>query len=99
MPHYLMYIASKGAIEQATKALARELAGKQINVNCVAPGPTESRGFIANQTPQSLEMVTRLNPYGRMGKPDEIADTVVFLCQDASRWVTGQTIKVNGGMA
>ncbi|CAJ2505229.1 Uu.00g126230.m01.CDS01 [Anthostomella pinea] len=99
MPHYLAYISSKGAIEQATRVLSKDLGKKGINVNCVAPGPTTSKGFNANQTEQSLKMAASLNPNGRIGQPEEIADTILFLCQDASQWVMGQTLKVNGGMA
>ncbi|GAB1316614.1 hypothetical protein MFIFM68171_06824 [Madurella fahalii] len=98
-PHYLLYVASKGAIEQATRVLAKDLGKKGITVNAVAPGPTSSKGFHANQTDESLKMAAKLNPHGRIGEPDEIADAVAFLCTDASRWVTGQTLRVNGGMA
>ncbi|KAK3369722.1 hypothetical protein B0T24DRAFT_633125 [Lasiosphaeria ovina] len=99
MPHYLLYVASKGAIEQATRVLAKDLGKKDISVNCVAPGPTSSRGFHANQTDLSLKMAAGATPSGRLGQPDDIADAVAFLCGDNSRWVAGQTIRVNGGMA
>lgn len=98
-PHYLLYVASKGAIEQATRILSKDLGRKGIRVNAVAPGPTSSKGFHANQNEMSLKMARSANPYGRIGEPDEIADAVAFLCSDASRWVTGQTLRVNGGMA
>jgi 3-oxoacyl-[acyl-carrier protein] reductase len=99
MPHYLLYVSTKGAVEQATRVLSKDLGKKGINVNCVAPGPIKTDGFMANQTEQSLNMASSMNPNGRIGEPEEVADTVVFLCQNASRWVTGQTLRVNGGMA
>jgi len=99
MPHYLLYVSTKGAVEQATRVLSKDLGKKGINVNCVAPGPIKTDGFMANQTEQSLKMASSMNPNGRIGEPEEVADTVVFLCQNASRWVTGQTLRVNGGMA
>lgn len=99
MPFYLVYVSSKGAIEQATRVLAKDLGKKGIAVNCVAPGPTNSKGFSANQTEQTLKMAASLNPNGRIGEPEEIADAVAFLASSDSRWVMGQTLRVNGGMA
>ncbi|KAF2678714.1 putative oxidoreductase [Lentithecium fluviatile CBS 122367] len=99
MPPYLPYVSSKGAIEQMTRVLSKDLGRKGINVNCVAPGPTSTKLFMTHQTEQSLKMLSSLNPNGRIGEPEEVADTIAFLCSNESRWVMGQTLRVNGGMA
>lgn len=99
MPPYLTYLATKGAIEQMTRVMAKDLGRKGICVNCVAPGPTSTKLFMAHQTEQTLKFLGNLNPNGRIGEPDEVADAISFLCGSDSRWVMGQTLRVNGGMA
>ena len=91
------YAASKAGIIALTKTLAQEFGARSINVNAVAPG------FIETEMTQSLPEKVRegfLNriPFGRMGTPEEIADAVLFLASDASRYITGQVINVNGGI-
>ena len=91
------YAASKAGIIALTKTLAQEFGARNINVNAVAPG------FIETEMTQSLPEKVRegfLNriPFGRMGTPEEIADAVLFLASDASRYITGQVINVNGGI-
>lgn len=82
-----------------TRVLSKDLGRKGINVNCVAPGPTSTKLFMAHQTEQSLKILSSLNPNGRIGEPEEVADSIAFLCCSESRWVMGQTLRVNGGMA
>ena len=88
------YSASKAGIIGATKALALDLAKKKITVNCVAPGLIESE--MTQNLP--LDEVLKAIPVGRIGKPEEIASMVSFLCSDESAYVTRQVFSVNGGM-
>ncbi|KAL4866183.1 hypothetical protein BDV12DRAFT_199377 [Aspergillus spectabilis] len=99
MPPYLCYVASKGAIEQMTRVLSKDFGRKGIAVNCIAPGPTATELFNSIQTEQTLAFLRNANPNGRIGEPDDIADVIAFLCSGDSRWVMGQTLRVNGGMA
>lgn len=100
-PGYTAYVASKAGVEAATRVLAKEVAGRDITVNAVAPGPTESdmleSDFNSNPDPvaarQCLEGMT---PMGRIGKPDDIADVVLALAGPL-RWVHGQVIHTSGG--
>jgi 3-oxoacyl-(acyl-carrier-protein) reductase len=91
------YAATKGAIISLTETLARELAAKGINVNAVAPGFIETDMTRGIPEP-ALERVRAMTPMGRLGKPEEIADAVVFLAGPHSSYVTGQVLAVNGGM-
>ncbi|KAF7911172.1 uncharacterized protein EAF01_002680 [Botrytis porri] len=97
-PQYLTYIMSKGAIEQMTRGLSKDLARKSIMVNTVAPGPTATELFFRGMSEQLLKTLAGLNPQNRIGESDEIAE-VAFLSSEANLWVTGQTLQVNGGMA
>lgn len=82
-----------------TRVMSKDLGRKGICVNCVAPGPTSTKLFMSHQTEQSLKMLGGLNPSGRIGQPEEVADAISLLCGIDSRWVMGQTLRVNGGMA
>ena len=90
---------TKGAIEQMTRILAKDLASKGINVNAVAPGPTATELFLKGKSEQILKAITSNIPFGRLSESDEIASATGFLCSTASKWVTGQVLRVNGGMA
>jgi 3-oxoacyl-(acyl-carrier-protein) reductase len=91
------YAATKGAIISFTESLARELARKGITVNAVAPGFIET-DMVAGMPEAALAQVKANTPMGRLGKPQEIADAVVFLASPRSSFVTGQVLGVNGGM-
>ncbi|MBO1329938.1 SDR family oxidoreductase [Streptomyces sp. VRA16 Mangrove soil] len=97
-PGYGAYAASKGAVEAITLILARELRGKDITVNTVAPGPTATPLFFEGKSQELVDQIANGNPAQRLGTPDDIAETVAFLAGPA-RWVNGQTLYVNGGAA
>lgn len=91
------YAATKGALIAFTESLARELARKGVTVNAVAPGFIETD--MTHGVPQAtIDQVKALTPLGRLGKPEEVADAVVFLASPRSSYVTGQVLGVNGGM-
>ena len=91
------YAAAKGAVISFTESLARELARKGITVNAVAPGFIET-DMVSGMPEAALNQVKAMTPMGRLGKPEEIADAVVFLASPRSSYVTGQVLGVNGGM-
>ncbi|KAK3309818.1 uncharacterized protein B0T15DRAFT_506557 [Chaetomium strumarium] len=95
-PGYLLYAATKGAVDQMVRVLAKDLAPRGITVNAVAPGPTATDMFLAPKTEQQLDALRKQNPFGRFGEPDEIASVVAFVAGEGSKWVSGQTIRVNG---
>ncbi|MGO4594994.1 SDR family oxidoreductase [Leifsonia sp. 2TAF2] len=97
-PSYAGYAASKGAVNAMTLILARELRGKDITVNVVAPGPTATDLFLDGKDEQTVEGLAKLAPLERLGTPDDIAETVSYLAGPA-RWVNGQVLYVNGGIA
>lgn len=99
IPNYLLYNATKGAIEQMVRVMSKELASKGIIVNAVASGPTGTELFLKGKSEQLLKTVARGNPQERIGEPEDIANVIVFLSGSGSRWITGQRILVNGGMA
>jgi len=97
-PGYGAYAASKAAAEAITLILARELRGRDITVNTVAPGPTATPLFLDGKSPELIEQIAGNNPFQRLGDPRDIAEVVAFLAGPA-RWVNGQTLFVNGGAA
>jgi 3-oxoacyl-(acyl-carrier-protein) reductase len=91
------YAATKGGIIAFTESLARELARKGITVNAVAPGFIET-DMVNGMPPAAVDQVKAMTPIGRLGKPEEVADAVVFLASNRASYVTGQVLGVNGGM-
>jgi 3-oxoacyl-(acyl-carrier-protein) reductase len=91
------YAATKGAVISFTESLARELARKGITVNAVAPGFIET-DMVSAMPEAALNQVKAMTPMGRLGKPEEIADAVLFLASPRASYVTGQVLGVNGGM-
>ncbi|KAI3147669.1 hypothetical protein CBS147325_3947 [Penicillium roqueforti] len=98
-PAYLLYASAKGAINQMARVMAKDLARKNIIVNAVAPGPTTTELFLKGKSEQVLNAVAGFSPFGRIGKPEEIANVIAFLCGEDSSWMSGQIVQVNGGMA
>lgn len=97
-PTYAPYAASKAAVEAMTLVLARELRGKDITVNAVAPGPTATALFLEGKGQEVIDRLAGLAPLERLGTPEDIAETVAHLAGPA-RWLNGQTIFPNGGIA
>jgi len=99
LPTYGAYAASKGAVEQMSKVLAKELGSRGIRVNTISPGPINTELFRAGKTSEQIERLAAQAPLGRIGTVDDVANLVTLLLDDRSGWVTGQNILVNGGFA
>ncbi|MFF4959239.1 SDR family oxidoreductase [Streptomyces sp. NPDC001222] len=97
-PGYAAYAAGKGAVEAMTLVLARELRGRDITVNAVAPGPTATPLFLDGKDKEAVDRLAAQSPLERLGTPDDIAETVAFLA-GPGRWVNGQVVFANGGIA
>ncbi len=99
-PRRAAYAASKGAIDAATRSLAIELGPHGIRVNSVAPGVVDTDMWARNKAiPGVIEQIEALTPLRRWSQPEDVADVVAFLASDAARFVTGETVSVDGGIA
>lgn len=98
LPGYLLYSATKGAIEQMTRVLAKDLGRRNITVNTISPGPTATDAFYVGKTEPVLKMIQSFAPANKIGEPDEIARVVTFVAGPDASWINGQNIRVNGGM-
>ncbi len=96
-PGAIAYATAKGAVSTMTKGLAREFAPLNIRVNAVSPGTVDTNYHRTFSTPEALNGVRSATPAGRLGAPEEIADTILFLCSDQASFIHGQVIEVNGG--
>jgi 3-oxoacyl-[acyl-carrier protein] reductase len=98
LPNYSVYAASKGAVDAMTMVLARELRGRDVTVNAVAPGPTATPLFLEGKDEATIDRMAKQPPLERLGTPEDIAETVAHLAGPA-RWINGQVIYANGGIA
>ena len=96
-PRYLLYLTTKGAVEQMVHVLAEDLGPKEITVNAVAPGPTDTALSSKGMSAPVLAAVKNLIPRGRLGTPEEIAEVMAFFSSPASGWMSGQILRVNEG--
>lgn len=96
-PTYGVYAATKGGVEALTHIFAKELKGRDITVNAVAPGPTATRLFLDGKDQKAIDAMAGLNPFGRLGDPEDIARVVAFLAGPDGGWVNGQVLRANGG--
>jgi 3-oxoacyl-[acyl-carrier protein] reductase len=97
-PGYAVYAATKAGVEAMTSVLAKELRGRNITVNAVAPGPTATDLFLKGKSPELVDRLAKLAPLERLGQPGDIADAVAFLAGRDAGWINGQTLRANGGI-
>jgi 3-oxoacyl-[acyl-carrier protein] reductase len=95
---YGVYAATKAAVETMTAILSKELRGRSITVNAVAPGPTATDLFLDGKSDELVERMTKMNPLERLGTPEDIAASVAFLVGPDGSWINGQVLRANGGM-
>jgi 3-oxoacyl-[acyl-carrier protein] reductase len=98
LPTYTAYAATKGAVDAMTMILAKELSGRDITVNAIAPGPTATPLFLDGKDDTTIERLASMSPLGRLGTPEDAAETVAYLA-GPGRWINGQVIYANGGVA
>jgi 3-oxoacyl-[acyl-carrier protein] reductase len=99
LPTYGTYAASKAAVDQLTRVLAKELGPRQITVNSLSPGPVDTELFRKGKTDEQVLQMASMAALGRIGTPGDIADVVSLLASEESGWISGQNICANGGMA
>jgi 3-oxoacyl-[acyl-carrier protein] reductase len=95
---YGVYIATKAAVEMLTAVLSKELRGRSITVNAVAPGPTGTDLFFSGKSQELIDRFAKMNPLERLGTPQDIASAVAFLVGPDGSWINGQVLRANGGM-
>ena len=97
-PTYAVYAAAKAGVEALTHVLSKELRGRNITVNAVAPGPTATELFLKGKPQEVIDHLSKLAPLERLGQPEDIANAVAFLAGPDGAWVNGQVLRVNGGI-
>ncbi|MBB5424225.1 3-oxoacyl-[acyl-carrier protein] reductase [Paraburkholderia sp. JPY158] len=99
LPGYGIYTATKAAVEAFTRVFAKELRGRNITVNAVAPGPIATALFLEGKSDEQIETFAKMPPLQRLGEPEDVAGVVAFLVGPDASWVNGQTLRANGGLA
>ncbi|RQO36290.1 3-ketoacyl-ACP reductase [Herminiimonas sp. KBW02] len=99
LPNYSVYTGSKAAVEVLTPIFAKEMRGRNITVNAVAPGPVATDLFFNGKTEAQIQQLANMPPLQRLGQPDDIAATVSFLVGRDGGWINGQVLRANGGLA
>jgi 3-oxoacyl-[acyl-carrier protein] reductase len=97
-PTYAIYAATKAGIEAMTSVFAKELRGRNITVNAIAPGPTATDLFLKGKSEELVDRLSKLAPLERLGQPEDIANTVAFLAGPDAGWINGQILRANGGI-
>lgn len=97
-PTYGVYAATKAAVEAMTGILAKEMRGRNITVNAIAPGPTTTDLFFHGKSQEVVDSLAKLSPLERLGQPEDIAAVVSFLAGPDGSWINGQTLRANGGI-
>jgi 3-oxoacyl-[acyl-carrier protein] reductase len=98
-PGYSVYTATKSAVEQLSRVFAKEVGKRNINVNSVSPGPTNTELFTNGKSEELIGRLAALSAFNRIGEPSDIAPVVTFLASDDAKWISGQNIGLNGAMA
>lgn len=98
LPGYAVYGATKGAVEVMTNIMAKELRGKNISVNAIAPGPTATDLFLNGKSDDVIQRMSKMAPLERLGTPADIAAAVAFLAGPDGGWINGQILRANGGL-
>ena len=97
-PTYGVYAATKAGVEAMTHVMSKELRGRNITVNAIAPGPTATALFLDGKPAALIEQLSKLAPLERLGQPEDIAAAVAFLAGPDGGWVNGQVLRANGGV-
>ena len=95
-PPYLLYASTKGAVEQMTRVMSKDLGRKGITVNAIAPGPTATELFFEGKSDAMVKGIASQSPFNRLGRPEEVAELAAFVAGPESAWVSGQIIGANG---
>ena len=99
LPTYGTYSATKAAVEQMTKVFAKEIGNRNITVNSISPGPTNTELFTQGKTKEAIDRLASMSAFNRIGETNDIANIISFLISDEAQWITAQNIGVNGGFA
>ncbi len=97
-PTYGVYAATKAGVEAMTHVLSKELRGRNVTVNAIAPGPTATALFLDGKPQAVIDQLTKLAPLERLGQPEDIANAVAFLAGPDGAWINGQVLRANGGI-
>jgi 3-oxoacyl-[acyl-carrier protein] reductase len=97
-PDYGVYAATKAAVEAMTHIMSKEMRGRNVTVNAIAPGPTATALFLEGKTQEVIDRLAKLAPLERLGTPEDIASAVAFLASPDGAWINGQVLRVNGGI-